>query len=142
MDRILQYRMYVSVVVLSVFALASSGFTTILHECRMQQELTCCSMPENMNEDECETAFAPTSGHSFESGQSCYTNSIIGGLAVKQGVLDKDKSGKLQRTGTSVASISSAISFSPSNSNRFDSRPGALFLPPVGKYILNSSLLI
>jgi len=142
MKRILQYSTSLHVVVLFVFLLASSGFTTILHECRVQQQMACCAVPDRMNEDKCDQNIAPKSGPSFESDQSCHTNSIIGGLAVKQAIVDKDKNSKLHRAATVVLSVSSDISFSPFSATRFDSRTGALFLPPVGKHILNSSLLI
>jgi len=142
MKRILQYSTSLHVVVLFVFLLASSGFTTILHECRVQPQMACCAVPDRMNEDECDQNSAPKAGPSFESDQACHTNSIIGGLAVKQAIVEKDKISKVQRTATLVVSLSSETSYSPFSSRRFDSRTEAVFLPSVGKHILNSSFLI
>jgi hypothetical protein len=133
--------MYLHVVVLSVFALASSGFTTILRECKLQQEMSCCAVPDRMNANECDQNLAPN-GPSFESDQACQTSSVIGGLAVKQAVVEKDKNNRLQKTAPVVAIVYSDTSVSPSYSIHFDSRTEAVFLPSVGKYILNSSLLI
>ena len=139
---ILQYRTYLHVVVLSVFAFASSGFTTILRECRLQEEMSCCAVPDRMNANECGQNLAPKTGPSFESDQSCHTSSVIGGLVVKQAIVDKDKNSRLPKTAAVVATVYSDISLSPTHSCHFDSRTEAVFLPSVGKYILNSSLLI
>lgn len=142
MRKILHYNASLHVVVFFVFVLASSGFTTILHECRLQQQMACCAIPDRMNEDECNQNSAPKAGASFESDQACHTNSIIGGLAVKQAIVEKDKISKVQRAATLVVSLFSDISFSSLSSSRSDSRTEASFLSPVGKHILNSSFLI
>ena len=141
--RIFQYRTYLHVVVLSVFALASSGFTTILRECRLQQEMSCCAVPDRMNANECDQNLTPKTGPSLESDQACQTSTVIGGLGVKQAIVEKDKNSRLQNTATVLAIVYSDISGSPSYySIHFDSRTEAVFVPSVGKYILNSTLLI
>jgi hypothetical protein len=130
-------------IVLAVLVLAaSSGATTVLHLCQMQ-EASCCSPAQSPNHDGCDQPIALPTGHSFQSDFTCHIDVVVGGLALKQALLEKDN-----RPEFNIAVIPNLVSFSSSASLQAESHSQKLLLskvvipPSVDRYALIGSFLI
>jgi len=97
-----------------------------------------------MNCDGCDQSAVPVSAPLLQADFTCHTNTIVGGVALKLGLAEKDNKSQQFRTWVGLVLPSS---FGFSNTVQAPSRYlftlAASHSPPsVEKYILNSSLLI
>jgi hypothetical protein len=131
-------RIFLAVLVLA----ASSGAATVLHLCQMEAA-SCCSPTQTSNHDGCGQPIAPPAGHSFKSDFTCHLDVVVGGLALKQALLEKENKPEL-----SIAAIPSVVSFASSSLLQADSPSHTYFVaqtispPSVDRYVLNGSFLI
>ncbi|TSA24386.1 hypothetical protein D4R75_01530 [bacterium] len=130
-------------IVLAVLVLtASSGATTVLHRCQMQAA-SCCSPNRNTNDDGCDQPMASPTGQSFKSDFTCHIDVVVGGIALKQALLEKENKPEL-----SIAAIPNVVSVGSSSLLQADSPSHTYFVvhvispPSVDRYVLNGSFLI
>ena len=130
----------VTLAVLVLFA--SSGAATVLHRCQMEAA-SCCSPNRNTNDDGCDQPFASPTGHSFKSDFTCHIDVVVGGVALKQALLEKENKPEL-----SIAAIPSVVSVGSSSLLQADSPSHTFFVvqvippPSVNRYALIGSFLI
>jgi hypothetical protein len=121
---------------------ASSGATVVLHRCQMEIA-SCCSPKHTANNDGCDQSTAAQTGLSFKSDFTCHVDVVVGGLALKQALLEKEN-----RSEANIAVIPNICSLSSCTSIQTDSYTHELFLgkavspPSVDRYVLNGSFLI
>ena len=132
-------RIFLAVLVLT----ASSGATTVLHRCQMQAA-SCCSPNRNTNDDGCDQPMASPTGHSFKSDFTCHLDVVVGGLALKQALVEKEN-----RLESNIALITAAVSLSSGSLLQADSHAHnllhvseAVSPPSVDRYALIGSFLI
>lgn len=121
---------------------ASSGFTTILHNCTMEVP-TCCEVPTQNRHEQCDVSVPPEV--SIRSDLICHTNTVVGGLKPTAAVLEKEsKSESKKLDAPLVLTVSNFSSTDQVNSStsRFFSFADIVFFPSVEKYVLNASFLI
>ena len=142
MKKLLIQNPWLNVPVLVLFVLASSGFTTVLHECSIQPKMACCEAPDSMPQH-CSEPAVPA-GPSFQSDQFCHTNLLLGGLQTAPAVSESPLR-SVGRAGmiTAVHATAPAYDIHPSSSSVLFSSPQ---VTPPGiardRSILFSSLLI
>lgn len=131
-------------VLLAVLVLiASSGATAVLHRCQMEGAASCCSPNRNANSDGCDQPFASPTGHSFKSDFTCHIDVVVGGIALKQALLEKENKPEL-----SIAAIPNVVSVGSSSLLQADSPSHIYFVaqaispPSVDRYALIGSFLI
>lgn len=131
-------RVFLAVLVL----FASSGATAVLHRCQMEAA-SCCSPNRNANDDGCDQPLASPVGHSFKSDFTCHIDVVVGGVALKQALLEKQNKPEL-----SIAAVPSVVSFGSSNLLQADNPAHTYFVaqaispPSVDRYALIGSFLI
>ncbi|MEX2117936.1 MAG: hypothetical protein WEB37_13730 [Bacteroidota bacterium] len=133
-----------NLVVLLGFLLASSGFTTILHECRLEQQMSCCAPPPEAHDEICGVEIGSNVAVVIESDVLCHTTIVVGGVTTGPALLEKTGKTESKRTGE-LPLTSVHVSFPPHNTNRISSlfSPSELVFPSsVEKYVLNASFLI
>lgn len=131
-------RIFLAVLVLT----ASSGATTVLHRCQMEAA-SCCSPNRNANDDGCDQPIASPAGHSLKADFTCHIDVVVGGVALKQALLEKEN-----RPESHIAVIRNIVSLSSSSLLRAISYSHNLLLsetvspPSVDKYVFFGSFLI
>ncbi len=123
--------------------LASSGFTTILHNCTMEVT-TCCEAPREVNHKDCGGSVPANTELFIQSDAFCHTNTVVGGVTTNPAVLEKDGKSdvkKLQKAESILTTSATAFNQLRSPFNSFSSGT-PVFLPSVEKYVLNASFLI
>lgn len=123
--------------------LASSGFTTIVHNCTMEVPV-CCEAPKETNHKDCGESVPANKELAVRSNALCHTNTVVGGVTTNPAVLEKDAKSDVKKLqiAQSILTTSGADFNQPRTplSSFFSATP--VFLPSVEKYILNSSFLI
>ncbi|MBM2840069.1 MAG: hypothetical protein HW412_597 [Bacteroidetes bacterium] len=131
-------RIFLAVLVLA----ASSGATAVLHRCQMEAA-SCCSPNQNANDDGCDQPIASPTGHSFRADFTCHIDVVVGGVALKQALLEKEN-----RPESNIAVIPNIVSLGSCSLVQADGPSHTLFLahaispPSVDRYVLNASFLI
>lgn len=121
---------------------ASSGATAVLHLCQMEAA-SCCSPIQSANDDGCDQPMASPTSHSFKSDFTCHIDVVVGGVALKQALLEKENRPESNKTVLPIIG-------SPSSSSLLlaDSHSNSILLsktvspPSVDRYVLNGSFLI
>jgi hypothetical protein len=104
---------------------------------------SCCSPNRNANDDGCDQPIAPPAGHSYKSDFTCHIDVVVGGVALKQAVLEKEN-----RPDFNITVIPNFILLTSSASLQAESHSHNLFLskvvspPSVDRYVLFDSFLI
>ena len=126
-----------------LFLVASSGFTTLLHICTMEAA-ECCDPSGASDHHGCpsEPIDQPISGSSIQNVDDCHINSVVGGLASLQALLEKDI--KTQNSDILSVLISTFVPVAPiSNTSSLTYPYSQSVSPPsVEKYVLNETFLI
>jgi hypothetical protein len=122
---------------------ASSGATIVLHRCQMQT--TCCCSPiRSTNGDGCNRPNGASSGKSFKADfTTCNTSIVVGGVALKQALLEKEnkpESNKAIVSKTGPLSLGSLLQTDRHSQYLLLSK--AVSPPSVDRYVLNGSFLI
>ncbi len=122
---------------------ASSGATTVVHTCILVKA-DCCAPAPSANHDGCQQSALPASAPLLKADLTCHTNTLVGGVALKLALVEKEN--KSQQNKISVAFVLPS-SFGFSNTvlapSRYLFTLAASHSPPsVEKYVLNSSFLI
>ncbi len=123
--------------------LASSGFTTILHNCTMEVT-ACCEAPREVNHKDCGGSVPANTELFIQSDAVCHINTVVGGITTNPAVLEKDGKSDIKKFQIAESILTTSIAGfnhlrSQFNSFSFDT---AVFLPSVEKYVLNASFLI
>lgn len=122
---------------------ASSGVTTLVHTCAVAK-MDCCAPMSSSKQDSCDASASPISGILLKADITCHTNTLVGGVAIKLALVEKEHQSR-QNT-TPVACIDpSSLGFSSTNQNpsQYQFALAVPHSPPsVEKYVLNGSLLI
>jgi hypothetical protein len=123
--------------------IASSGFTTIVHACAMEAT-QCCDTSRARDHKACENPFPLVAGPSVQREFDCHTNTVAGGLAGVQGLIEKDGKPLNNRLEVLSAVVSQYISFASSGTASWLSTSYCTSVSPpsVEKYVLNASFLI
>lgn len=123
--------------------LASSGFTTIVHNCTMEVPV-CCEVPKEIEHKDCGESLPANTGLAVRSDAACHTNTVVGGVTTNPAVLEKDAKSGVKK----LEIAESIVTTSVANFNQLRtplssfSNDTPVFLPSVEKYILNASFLI
>ena len=133
---------YVSLVALGALFLASSGLTVILHDCVMMKAEVDCCVPVTMSttSDTCSGDRSSIVESAIGSAQSCHTNTIIGGLGVRQALIQKVNLPDEATLGLSEPVWASDLS--QYVSSNVSLRTFEVGNSPPAAYLLNGSLLI
>lgn len=130
-------------VVATLFFMASSGFTTILHICTMEAS-ECCNTSGASDYHGCPNPqrSSPVSGVVVQNANDCHINAVAGGLVAIQALLEKDS--KAQNVNTLTLLISTFVSLAPSTNTSSFTYSYAESVSPssVEKYVLNETFLI
>ena len=133
-----------SVLAILVF-LASSGFTTILHNCTMDAT-ACCQVSTQSGHDGCDAALSlPNQKVAYQADFDCHINTLVGGVITNPAVFEKENKIDLKKTSGLVSALAPVVHASPQaciTSSDLPSRTLAVFHPAVEKYVLYSSFLI
>lgn len=128
-------------ILLAVLVLtASSGATAVLNRCLME-EASCCCPNETSNHDGCGVPNALPSGHVFKSDFTCYTSVVVGGVALKQALLEKENRQESGKAVTFISPRSSGLLQSDTPSHTLIVSQ-SISPPSVDRYVLNASFLI
>jgi hypothetical protein len=129
--------------VLVVIIAASSGLTAVVHLCCMSK-MDCCDHSLCAGHDDCDLPGVPPSGPSIRADGTCDTITIVGGLTIKSGEVEKEKKSELARI--VIASMTPVLDHrfgeSSSSSQSFFSIAVPPHPPAVEKCVLYASLLI
>ena len=122
--------------------LASSGAAAVIRECKVEA-MSCCAPVSRANHDDCDQPALPISRHSIKAQFTCHTTALVGGVAIKQALVEQQHKPELPKQ--IVFCIASSQSLLSAQTNRSSS---TFFLtetvspPTVEKYVLNGSFLI
>ena len=130
-------------ILLAVLVLtASSGATVVLHRCQMQAPC-CCSPDRHANADGCDQPNGTSASPSLKADFTCHTSVVVGGVALKQGLLEKG-----YRPESNKAVIPSIVSLSSNRLIQAGIHSHNLLLskavspPSLDRYALSDSFLI
>lgn len=133
---------FVRIFLASLVIVASSGATVLLHRCQMEAA-SCCAPNLPSEQDGCEEPVAAQSGPVFKSDFTCHVNVIVGGLALKQALLEKGN-----KQSSDVGVVVQVATFFLRGLVRSENPSYAFFAartvspPSVEKYVLFDSFLI
>lgn len=138
-----KYTLFVGRALALATFLASSGFTTIVHNCTMGIPV-CCEAPREINHKDCSERVPANKELAVRSNAACHTTTVAGGVTTNPAVLEKDAKSDVKKLQIAQSIITTSILrldqlHTPLN---FFSNDTSVFLPSVEKYILNASLLI
>ncbi len=123
--------------------LASAGVTTLMDTC-FAEEMDCCASVPNSKNDSCDGPANLASGILFKADFTCHASKVLGGLAIKLGLVEKEN--KTQRYAIAVALIipsSCELSDTHQNSSQYQFAFAVPHPPPsVEKHVLNATFLI
>ena len=126
----------------AVFFLASSGATAIIRQCNMEPA-SCGNSMSCGNDESSHQPGAGSSNHLIKAEFACDAITLIGGVAIKQALVEQQHKPELPKQ--IVFCITSSQSLLSAQTNRSSS---TFFLtetvspPAVEKYVLNGSFLI
>lgn len=133
-----------------LFFLANSGFTVVLYNCTMTDEMcgmSCCTGLDDCSAETCQDMEGPQTpaAHTITVDQPCQTATVVGGYRTEPTVLEKEFNGrqiiKVDLLPTSV--------YETAIGDRFDlpafhlvSAASNVSPPSVETYVLNATFLI
>jgi hypothetical protein len=122
---------------------ASSGLTALVHTCTMT-EMSCCAQRSGSNRDDCSDSALPSSGVLLKSDFTCHTNTLVGGLAIKLALIEKESRSQMHMTPFALLVGSSfSVSNTHPNLSQYHFALAVPYSPPsVDKYVLFGSFLI
>jgi len=120
---------------------ASSGATAVIRQCTMASA-SCCGTA-SCDDDAYPQPVAPPSGQSIRAEFTCQVTTLIGGLAIRQGVVEQAHKPLLHKIlAVSVVAHNCALTTHSHRSSSPQLFADAASPPPVEKYVLNASFLI
>jgi hypothetical protein len=125
-----------------VLFLASSGFTTILHNCTMETA-ACCEPRSGQQHEQCDVSLPQNIA--FQSGQICHSNTVVGGVTPPAAVLEKDTKSEIKKFDTPLvfaALFVHSVHQPECTSSHYSPSADVVFPSSVEKYVLNATFLI
>lgn len=125
---------------LGLFLVGNSGFAFVLHKC-VAVQMDCCEKPNKDSKDACMDTPMPIGGPTFKAPFLCHTNTVVGGLTTKSGLLEKTP---IQKETVSTFFMSANVALAPSTITSSSSLSYAINTSPpsVEKCVLNATFLI
>lgn len=112
--------------------IASSGFTTIVHNCTMDVIAACCEGEESKNHEDCYST-STAKELAIDSPFACHTNTLVGGVSTNPAVLEKENKPDLKKA--SIAPILSTLAVV--ESERFNHTTSRFIVPAEPVYLLS-----
>ncbi len=144
MIKLAEHRPKLGGIILLLFFLSNSGFTSTLHLCVMQAA-ACCEPAGAQRHDACDEILPASAGLSVSNALACHVDRVVGGLNGVQGLLEKNVQDKPQHVQLPVVVLPNGVVLISSAQHgvhlALDSHHSPP-LPSVEKYVLNETFLI
>jgi len=128
--------------IILLFFLSSTGFTSILNICAMEAA-KCCGTSGRSDHEACHNESPPVSGVSVKDRFECQVNIVAGGLSGVSGLIEKEIKQRTETTEFVVIALSETAEASFAASTLLSLNHTTNTSPPsVEKYVLNSTFLI